>query len=105
MESLEPPFKLVDGPSLTVDHILKLTKQPNITSFVEKNQISAVLEPDQDPKTKALYVEFGGSVKKLEIVKCSRVGITMKYASFIQERSRQENHALHLLFLPVVWSC
>jgi hypothetical protein len=76
---LVSPFKIVDGPSLTVDHILRLTKQPNITSFVEENKISAVLETNQDPNEKALYVKCSeDAMKTLDILKCARVGITMK---------------------------
>jgi len=75
VEMIEPPCTLVDGPSLTVDHILKTNKVDNIAEFVEKFGVSA------EPKDGArLYVQYVGPnvIPRRDLHNSARVGLSLK---------------------------
>jgi len=78
VEMLQHPFKVVDGPSLTVDHILSLTKQQSIPDFVQNHGISAV-QDSQDPQTRPLYLSSSDvKLKQRKVLQSARVGLSLK---------------------------
>eukprot|EP01112_Ceratiomyxa_fruticulosa_P018123 TRINITY_DN5756_c0_g1_i2.p1 TRINITY_DN5756_c0_g1~~TRINITY_DN5756_c0_g1_i2.p1 ORF type:complete len:365 (-),score=76.84 TRINITY_DN5756_c0_g1_i2:85-1179(-) len=95
IEKTEAPFNNVDGPSLTVDYILKTCKVGTIVEFVEKYGISAVeakagessSESEKDKKGKSssdgnkmLFVKYvgDGKIPHLPVLQSARVGLGIK---------------------------
>lgn len=62
--------KVIDGPSLVVDHILSLCDSSSIKNFVDNFDLSV------EGKSKLYLTE--STIERREIFKCGRVGLTLK---------------------------
>lgn len=66
---------LVDGPSMSVDHMLRMTNSPAIPDLVAKFDLS--IDPKEDGSSPLCIVAASEDRKKL-VVESARVGLTLK---------------------------
>lgn len=83
--------KLVEGPSLTVDHILSLCDVPTIAEFVKMNGIDAT-------NNGKFHIRYDDTIAKRKVFKTPRVGLTLKKAD--EEHAKYVMKSYRYLTLP-----
>jgi hypothetical protein len=74
---LSPPLELIEGPSLLVDHILRLTGSPTIRDLVGKFDLRADAPEDAGGSPLSLRLDEGPG-REQTIYASPRVGLTLK---------------------------